>query len=297
MSRNFAQSKHAGIRLIGFSLAGEETFVAAPELNVCFDIGRAPREVIAIDHILLSHAHMDHAAGIAYYFSQRMFLDNEPGHLFAPEPLIDPIQRLLNIWGELDGNVPPANLHAAHPGEIITLRRDLAVRPFRVNHTTRLGSGVRVDALGYTLVDVRQKLKDEYIGLDGVEIVELKKQGVQITRQVEVPLVTYCGDTGPGDFLTLDHVRNSKVLVIECTFVEEDHRHRARAGNHMHLADLREIIPTLNNEHIILNHLSRRTRLSDARRLVRAAIGEEQMSRVSFLTVPTGRRRQDHQEQ
>ena len=45
-----------------YSLAGEETVVGFPELNVCFDVGRAPREIISIDHLCLSHGHMDHAA-------------------------------------------------------------------------------------------------------------------------------------------------------------------------------------------------------------------------------------------
>ena len=56
-----------GIRVLGFSLAGEETVVAAPEYDVCFDVGRAPREVISIDNICLTHGHMDHAAGIVYF--------------------------------------------------------------------------------------------------------------------------------------------------------------------------------------------------------------------------------------
>ena len=52
-----------------------------------------------------------------------------------------------------------------------------------------------------------------------------------ITRRVEMPLVTYCGDTGPGSFLALDHVRTSRILLLECTFVDDEHRERARAGS------------------------------------------------------------------
>ena len=59
--------------LAGYSVAGEESVIVAGELDVVFDIGRCPREAMRVNHVLLSHGHMDHAAGIAYYFSQRDF--------------------------------------------------------------------------------------------------------------------------------------------------------------------------------------------------------------------------------
>ena len=40
MSR-LVEKKIGDICLVGFSLAGEETVIAAPEYNVCFDVGRA----------------------------------------------------------------------------------------------------------------------------------------------------------------------------------------------------------------------------------------------------------------
>ena len=54
-------------------VAGEEAVIIAPELDCIFDIGKCPREALAINHVLLTHGHMDHAAGLPYYFSQRDF--------------------------------------------------------------------------------------------------------------------------------------------------------------------------------------------------------------------------------
>lgn len=278
-----AEFVHDGLRLLGSSLAGEETFVTAPELNLAFDVGRAQRELLAVDHVFLTHGHMDHAAGIAYYFSQRMFIDNQPGHLYAPRPLVGPIERLLRVWGDIDGHEPPANIHPVEPGVDVPLRRDLVVRPFEVNHPCRRQSRDTYAALGFAAVEVRQKLIDEYLNLSGPQIVELKRQGVQITRRLEIPLVAYCGDTAAGSFLDLDHVRNAKVLLLECTFVEAEHCDRARAGNHIHIKDLRDIVPRLNNERIVLIHLSRRTPLAVARKLVEQELGPELSSRVTFF--------------
>jgi ribonuclease Z len=286
-----AEFVHGDIRLLGSSLAGEETFIVAPELNLAFDLGRAPRETLSVDHVFLTHGHMDHAAGIAYYFSQRMFLDQQPGHLYLPRPLIEPVQRLLRTWADIDGHEPPAHIHPAEAGVDIPLRRDLAVRPFEVNHPCRRHDRSVVRALGFAAIEVRHKIYDEYRDLAGPQIVELKKQGVAITRRVELPLVAYCGDTAAGDFLDLDFVRNSKVLLLECTFVEGDHRDRARAGNHLHVSDLPAILPRLNNERIVLIHLSRRTSLAAARATLRQELGSAWDERLSFFMEHRPRRR------
>ena len=37
--------------LEGYSVAGEETVVAVPNLNVCFDIGKAPDSLLNVDHV------------------------------------------------------------------------------------------------------------------------------------------------------------------------------------------------------------------------------------------------------
>ena len=59
--------------LLGYSVAGEESVVLAPELDVCFDIGKCPREALVPNHVLLTHGHADHSVGLLYYFAQRDF--------------------------------------------------------------------------------------------------------------------------------------------------------------------------------------------------------------------------------
>lgn len=283
MSSSPAEFQHDDIRVVGVSLAGEETAILLPELNVAFDVGSVSREMLGIDHVFLSHGHMDHSAGIAYYFSQRMFMDNAPGKMWMPAPLLDPVRRLLQLWGEIDGNEPPAILNSAIPGQDIEVRRGLLVRPFEVNHPSRRRDRTVVRSLGYSVIDVRQKLCDEFKGKSGPELVELKKQGVEITRRVEVPLVAYCGDTAPGDFLSLEHVSNARVLLLECTFTDAEDLRRAVQGGHMHVTDLKRIIPRLQNERIVLTHLTRRTALGEAKEAVRRELGEAWSDRISFL--------------
>ncbi len=263
------------IRLLGYSVAGEETVVAAPELNVCFDIGKAPAEILSVDHVFLSHGHMDHAAGLAYYFSQRNFVGNSPGCVVTPKALVTPIRDLLKVWGRIEGHESPARIVGLDPGEEFTVRRDLVVRTFAINH--------RVPSLGFVVVDVRRKLKSEHTDRTGPELVALKKQGVEIEYTVEVPLVAYCGDTAEGAWTENTLVRSAKVLILECTFFEADHIRRARAGNHMHVNDVARLLGRLDNEHIVLSHLSRRTTIRDAKRTLSNCVAEETLSRVRFL--------------
>lgn len=264
-----------GIQILGFSLAGEETVVALPELNVCFDIGRAPREVISIDNVCLTHGHMDHAAGIAYYFSQRAFVGNDSGRLILPRSLVDPVRRLMDVWADIEGHPSPTDIRGVAPLEDVELRRGLIVRPFDVNHGG--------PSLGFTLLDVRHKLKAEFHGKTGPQLVELKKKGVTIEDRVEVPLLTFSGDTAIGRFLDLDFVRTSRVVLFECTFFERDHITRARAGRHMHVTDLPKVLEAIPDAKIVLTHVTRRTDLREAKRILEKSIDKAQLERITFL--------------
>jgi len=264
-----------GIRILGFSLAGEESVVAAPELNVCFDVGRAPREIISIDNICLTHGHMDHAAGIAYYLSQRGFLGNSPGRIIVHHSLARPIQELMNVWESIEGHASPADIRGVRHLEDVPLRRGLIVRPFSVNHDSR--------SLGFSVIELRHKLKDEFHGKSGPQLVELKRRGVEIEQKLEVPVLAFPGDTAIGPFLDLDFVKHSHSVVLECTFFDDEHLVRARAGRHIHLQDLPVVLSAIPEAQIMLTHLSRRTDLRVAKRLLKEAIKPSDMQRVSFL--------------
>lgn len=264
-----------GMHVVGVSLAGEESVVAAPEFNVCFDVGRAPREIISIDNVCLTHGHMDHAAGVAYYFSQRTFVGNAPGRVIVHRGLAQPIQKLMDVWGDIEGHPSPGQVVGVEPLENIELRRGLFVRPFAVNHGAH--------ALGYTLVESRHKLKPDYVGKTGPELVALKRQNVAIEHHVEVPLMTYTGDTAIGRFLEHGFVQQSRLLVVECTFFERDHVARARAGWHIHVDDMPKVYEAVPNAQVLLIHVTRRTDMRLAKRILQRVVKPADFDRTSFL--------------
>lgn len=264
-----------GIEIQGVSLAGEETVICAPQYNVCFDVGRAPREMVSIDNVCLTHGHMDHAAGIAYYLSQRCFIGASPGRIILPRSLAVPIQRLMEVWADIEGHHSPMNLCPVDPLEDVEIRRNLIVRPFAVNHGG--------DALGFTLIEIRHKLKAQFHGKTGPQLVALKREGVTIEDRAEISLLTYTGDTAIGKFLEHRFVRESRVVVAECTFFESDHRTRAQAGRHIHVADFPKILAAVPDAQVLVMHLTRRTDLKFAKIAMRNVVGDQEMERITFL--------------
>jgi len=280
-SHNLAEIKIDELEIIGYSVAGEETVVAMPQLDVCFDIGKAPNQIISINHVLLTHGHMDHAAGIAYYLSHRNFSGQSPGTILAPRNLLGPIREIIDAWSRLDGNKVPSNLVGVKAGDEYQIKPNLFTRVFPTKHSK--------GSVGYTVIERRKKIKPEYSQLMGPQIVELKKQGVKIDYPLEIPIVTYLGDTQYVDFSQLKYIVESKILIAECTFYETEHSGRAEAGRHIHINEFAELIEKLQNEHIIITHTTQRTPMREIRRILKESLSPEQYEKVILFM--TSRRR------
>lgn len=273
--QRFAKLKFGTFGLVGYSVAGEETVVQVPEMNVCFDVGRAPYFALTSDFVCLTHAHMDHVAGLGYYLSQRYFQGMKPGTVFLPRELERPVDALLKSWRDLERQGTPYKLIPMSAGQTYEIRRDFGVRAVQTHHGG--------PSLGYVLMSIREKLKPEYAGLSGPELVEMKKAGTEIQYRLEVPTVAFLGDTTAGAVFDHTDVVNAEVLVTECTFFDADHKPKAKAGRHLHVDQFAKILPTLKNKHVVVSHVSRRTGVYRAKRLLRRLVDAEQMERVHFL--------------
>jgi ribonuclease Z len=265
-------------RIQGYSIAGEETVVQVPELDLCFDIGRCPRLALASNHVALSHGHMDHAAGLAYYFSQRHFQGMGTGTVLCHPVLEDPIRRLMNAWIDIEAQRTPYKIITMDPGTAgaeLEIKNTFFLRAFETMHTT--------PSLGFSVVEKRSKLREEYAGLPQSRLVELKEAGEQITYIKQVPLITYLGDTAPGDFMRRPEVTGARILVTECTFLEPGHRSRARVGKHLHLSDLVKLLDTVEAEAVVVTHISRRTHIKQAREALDKAVPGRHRDRLHLL--------------
>ena len=261
--------------VIGYSVAGEETVTQIPELNVCFDIGRCPYFALTSDVVCLTHGHMDHLAGLPYYLSQRFFQGMKPGTILLPRELEVPVDRMLRCWRDVERQGTPYKLVPMSPGQMYEVRRDFGIRCFATHH----GSA----SLGYALISVREKLKPEYLGRPGPELAQMRKSGVEIQYRLEVPLVAFMGDTSAGPVFEHPDVVNAEILITECTFFDREHKAKAKAGRHLHAEQFAQILPTLKNQHVVINHVTRRTGIRRAKRVLQKFVGEARMKNVHFM--------------
>ena len=94
-------------------------------------------------------------------------------------------------------------------------------------------------------------------------------------------------------WLKLDFVRETRALILECTFFDREHISRARAGKHIHVVDLPEILEAIPDAQILLSHLTRRTDIRAAKRILQQALKPADSERVSFLMDRPPRHRHD----
>ena len=182
---------------------------------------------------------------------------------------------IIDAWSRLDGNKVPGKLVGVKPGDEYQIKPNLFARVFPTKHSK--------GSVGYSVIEKRKKLKAEYIGLTSPQIVELKKQGVEIDYPLEIPIVTYLGDTQYVDFSQLKYIAESKILIAECTFYEGEHSGRAEAGKHMHIDEFAILLDKMNNEHIIITHITQRTPMRKIRKILKDALPKDKYDRITLL--------------
>jgi len=262
-------------RLQGLSIAGEQTVVQVPELDICFDIGLCPRPALASPYVALTHGHMDHAAGLAYYYSQRQFQGMGVGTVICHRALEQPIHNIMNAWVDVEDQRTPYKLVGLEPDGELEIKNNTYLRAFDTAHTR--------SSLGYVVLERRSKLRPELVGLPQEKLVQMKHRGEPITQVMEIPLVCFTGDTMWGTHFDRPDVLEAKILITECTFVEPGHRDRAGVGRHLHLDDVVNLMDRSKAEAVVLTHLSRRTSMTTVRKQLEMKIPPQHQDRVHLL--------------
>jgi ribonuclease Z len=246
----------------GRSRAGHETWFRIRDFGVAFDIGRCPDQVVSMPHVFITHAHLDHAAGIPFYAGQRHLQRLEDGTIYVPSEAAEDVRALMDVQRRLTGGkFEEVSIQGVEVGEEVRVGRHLYVRGHAAPH--------RVAARAYELIERRHHLREEYIGTDPETIAALRREGVQVEEEYRKAILFYTGDTDRGLLESSDALFRAQVLMIECSFIEEGHQERAAHYRHIHIDDIAEFAEKFENETIVLTHFSRRYSREEIRSGVR----------------------------
>lgn len=243
----------------GFSISGLATYLQMPELDFCIDMGECPLSAIPLNHVFLTHAHGDHARCLMRHHSLRKMMGVERDSVYyIPEIICDGAKEWIKAEAKFEGvselKFRYPEIVPLHAGERTFLkhRKDLAIEPFNVKHS--------IPTMGGTIYFYKKKLKDEFLGKTPTELIELRKNNVEITREVYDPLVSFMGDCLGESLLENKQAFQSKVLITECTFLDSDEEQMAHKKGHTHIKDivkaLNEIDDEVKCEKIIFSHFS-----------------------------------------
>lgn len=267
-----------GYPIEGLSIGGRETCVIFPSLKMAFDIGRCPQRAISQDFLFISHGHMDHIGGLPMYVATRGLYKMKPPTIFVPVSIKEHVERLFQVHRDMDQSELKHNLVGLDVGEEFQIRRDLKVKAFRTYHA--------IPSQGYIIYSVKQKLKEEYIGLPGDEIKNLKLSGVEITYTVTSPEIAFTGDT-MSDYIADSNnadALKARILVMESTFVDDStNTENAREYGHTHLSEIASYADKFQNKAILLIHFSARYRTEEIEAAI-AKLPPALVNRVFALT-------------
>lgn len=267
--------KCGNFSLEGYSRSTIETYLKVNELNICFDIGKCPMSLVHVPQIFISHFHGDHSLGLTYYIAHRNLAKLETGKVYVPAAAEKQAHDLIRAQANLEQARRDYCLIPVEAGQELEFKRNFKMRMFATDH--------RIPSVGFQVIESRNKLKAEYIGLGQAEIIALKKQGIEITETLSLPRMTYVGDSTVKVFDQSPEILDSEILITECTFLSDEHYEEANKRKHMHIRDLVPYFEQSSSQYIVLMHFSMRYTRQEIKHYVQQWVPAEQRERILLL--------------
>lgn len=274
--------------LKGFSISGLATYVQVPELDICFDMGECPLSAVPVRHVLLTHAHGDHARCLLRHRALRGMLGMQGEAVYIiPKPIIESFHALAKADALFEGvseedYIPPNTVSMDGGDSLYELpyRKGVFIKSFTVEHRG-------IPSLGYTVMNRRKKLKEIYLNLPGQEIAKLRQNGIEINDESDVPLMTFIGDCTVESLYKEKHIWKSPILMIEATFVDPSDRELAGKRGHTHIDEIGEVLREFEKEelpeHIVLKHFSMKVSKAEIAAAVERSIPDSAKSRIRIF--------------
>lgn len=273
MEKGLVEFHYRGYSFEGISEGGIRTSIICANLDLMFDVGNQPVHYTHIGNLLLTHAHLDHSAGLPYYISQRSLRNLKPPKIYVPEEIYFELDSIIKLYQKIEDFNYNYNLISAKKGELYELSQNFFLRPLKTLH--------RIPSQGYTIYEKSRKLKPEFLGLKSEEIIRRKQSGEILTEEKFVPLISFSGDTQIEYVLENEDVQKSKILFLECTYLDDKRDvQRARKWGHLHLDEIVANSKYFQNEKLVLIHFSKRYSSKEIFSLIRSKLPSDLLERT-----------------
>jgi ribonuclease Z len=165
------------------------------------------------------------------------------------------------------------------PGDEVSMKGDLVARAFRTHHT--------VPSLGYELFRRVPKLREEFRELPPAELRRRRELGDDLFDVVERSELTYATDTLIDVLDDNPRLYSSRVLVLECTFLDERKgRGECREKGHVHLEEILARAELFKNQHLVLMHFSQLYQPAEVSQILKSRLPPD-LARITHVFAPT----------
>lgn len=234
------------IKISGFSRSAYRTGFIVYPYNIYLDAGLHP--TVNANLVLVSHTHYDHIASL-----YPILLESKNKNVMIPLSAKENVSEMLNSISKLNCGKKTSkfdwNPITEYNFTTKIIGKNIYVETYKLDH--------RIETNGYGIYEEQNILKEQFTDLSSKEISILKKSNTQICDKILVPILMFINDTGNK---ILDELPFSKfkLVIIECTFIEEEHYKEALNRKHIHWNDLKKYVKINSNTQFILTHFSSR---------------------------------------
>ncbi len=265
----------------GFSQALYSTWVWYRPFRLLFDCGegmacRLQNGVFAVNHVFLSHGHLDHLSGLPSLLNIRgagMGDNRLPIRIYHPEG--DLFVAWMRAYLERSVNHGDVVVEwlPLQAGQRVALDATRSVEAYPTTHAAGFLT------LGYRVLEHRRRLRHELVGQSEAEVKEAARQGGKeaVSEPYDHPLMIYGGDGLPPP---ADMLRGADIACLEATFLTDEDRGRPV---HSTMDEAVAVAAEAVVACLVLQHVSARYRLREVKHAARAALARHEFAGQAML--------------